>query len=123
MGRLTLLKAGLVKGGVYGHFDNTDFDNFRCEETVGGVRFYDDIQHDRKLKVVATVESHGNYLDFTCEPCCRNGGICLDILYPLSYESLSGDSGDIVTYSSSDRRGSPKSRPGNAQTTNHNDAN
>ena len=50
------LKAGLVKGGVSRYFDNTDFEIFRCEETVGGVRFYDDTRYDRKLKVVATVD-------------------------------------------------------------------
>lgn len=73
-----------MKGGVSRYFDNTGLENFRCEETVGGVRFYDDTQHDRKLKVVATVESRGDYLDFTCEVCCGNGGIFSDILYPLA---------------------------------------
>ena len=112
-----------MKGGVSRYFDNTGLENFRCEETVGGVRFYDDTQHDRKLKVVATVESHGDYLDFTCEVCCGNGGIFSDILYPLAMNPCREIRGEIVTYSSSDRRGSPKSRPGNAQSTNHHDGN
>ena len=87
-----------MKGGVSRYFDNTGLENFRCEETVGGVRFYDDTQHDRKLKVVATVESHGDYLDFTCEVCCGNGGIFSDILYPLAMNPCREIRGEIVTY-------------------------
>ena len=84
-----------MKSGVSRYFDNTDFDNFRCEETIGGVRFCDGTQHDRKLKVVAIVESNGDYLDFTCELCCGNGGTCSDILYPLAmnpYREIRGKS-------------------------------
>ena len=57
-GRPTLIKVGLVKDGTSRYFDNTDFDNFRYEETSDGVRFYYDTLYGRRLKVVATVESH-----------------------------------------------------------------
>ena len=57
-GRPTLIKVGLVKDGISRYFDNTDFDNFRYEETSDGVRFYYDTLYGRRLKVVATVESH-----------------------------------------------------------------
>ena len=91
--RPTLLKVDLVKDGVSRYFDNTDSENFRCEDTVGGVQFYYDTHHSRELKVLAIVESHGDYPGFTCEVSCGNDVICSDILYPYinSYESLPGD--------------------------------
>ena len=49
--RPTLLKVDLVKDGVSRYFDNTDSENFRCEDTVGGVQFYYDTHHSRELKV------------------------------------------------------------------------
>ena len=57
-GRLTCPQSRPGERRCLQIFHNTDFKNFRYEETDGGVRFYYDTLYGRGLKVVATVESH-----------------------------------------------------------------